>query len=184
MTSREVRMSNFGTRWFLMALVATVTAEAFGQSDEKKGDGPVKGRTVILGTWAWEIETNKLGNTKRADVWWEQVNDKDQFLVPQNGAGLVVLGRKDFDKITQEDLGALKYSDKKVANESLAPDTVVALRTKEGDFAKLKIIRYRELHDFSFPEAMLLDAKRRASFLKQPNRKSYHLEVEWVLYRK
>ena len=64
------------------------------------------------------------------------------------------------------------------------PGTVVALRTNEGNFAKLKVVMYRELHDFSFPEAKLLDAEWKAFVLKRPNTKNYHLEVEWVLYRK
>jgi hypothetical protein len=187
-------MSNPWARWLLLALVATATPAVSGRSDEKKGDESAEGQTVILetwgqtvilGTWTWDIETNKQGNKKGADVWWEQVTDKERFLVPQNGAGLiVVLGKKAFDKITQVDLAALSYSDKKLASDSLAPGTVVALRTTEGNLAKLKVVKYRELHDFSFPEAKLLDEKTRAFFLKHPNRKNYHIEVEWVLYRK
>jgi hypothetical protein len=47
-----------------------------------------------------------------------------------------------------------------------------------------KVVRYRDLHDFSFPEANLLDAGWREFALKHPNTNNYHLEVEWVLYRK
>ncbi|QDV25864.1 hypothetical protein [Aureliella helgolandensis] len=172
------------TTWFFLALVATVTQVVSGGSDEKTQDGPVKGRTAILGTSMWDIETNKQGDEKSCDVWWEQVNAREQFLAPRNGAALFVLGKIEFDKITREDLEALKYSDKKVANESLVCGAVLALRTKEGNFAKLKVVKYRELHDFSFPEAKLLSADWKAFALKQPNRKTYHLEVEWVLYRK
>jgi hypothetical protein len=38
-------------RCFLLALVATVTLAAYGQSNEYKGDRSMKGQTVILGTW-------------------------------------------------------------------------------------------------------------------------------------
>jgi hypothetical protein len=178
-------MSNLWTRWFPLALVAAQILAVSGRSDEKKDDEPKKGQTVILGTWTWDIETNKqLGIEKGADVKWQQATAKEQFLVPLNGAGLVVLDKKAFDKITREDLEALKYSDKKLANDSLAPGTVVALRTRDGNFAKLKVVKYRELHDFSFPEAKLLDEKMREFLLKHPNEKNYHIEVEWVLYRK
>lgn len=104
--------------------------------------------------------------------------------MPQNRAGLVVLGEKAFDEITREDLATQKYSREKVSNESLAPGTVVALQTDMGNIAKLKVVKYRELHDFSFPEAQLLAAEWRAFALKKPNTKNYHIEVEWVLYRK
>jgi hypothetical protein len=177
-------MSNPWNRCFTLALVAALTLAVSGRSDEKKEDEPTKGQTVILGTWTWDIETNKQGDEKGVDVKWEHATAKEQFLVPLNGAGLVVLDRKEFDKITREDLAALKYSDKKLAYDSLAPGTVVALRTNEGNFAKLKVVKYRELHDFSFPEAKLLDEKMRDFLLKHPNTKNYHIEVEWVLYRK
>jgi hypothetical protein len=167
-----------------MALVATATLAVTGRGDEKKKDEPVKGRTVILGTWTWDIEQNAQGGAEGADVWWEQVTDKEQFLVPKNGAGLVVLGKKAFDKVSRKDLAARRYSDKKIGNDSLTPGTVAALRTHRGNFAKLKVVRYRELHDFSFPEANLLDDKVREFLLRRPNTKSYHIEVEWVLYRK
>jgi hypothetical protein len=86
--------------------------------------------------------------------------------------------------ITQEDLATLKFSYNSVANESLTPGTVVALQTEKGNFAKLKVVKYRELHDFSFPEAKLLSAGWKTFVLKKPNSEYYHLEVEWILYRK
>jgi hypothetical protein len=172
-------------RRFHLAVVAALMLAVSGRSDEKKGAEPAKGQTVILGTWSWDIETNKQGGKKGVDVRWQQATATAQFLVPLNGAGLIVLDKKKaFDKITRQDLAALKYSDKKLANDALAPGTVVALRTNEGNFAKFKVVKYRASHDFSFPEAMLLKERAREFFLKQPNRKNYHIEVEWVLYRK
>ena len=167
-----------------LAVLLSATVITAQQPPRRGGlEQPAKGQTVILGTWAWDVETNKQGGREDADAWWEQVTEKKQFLVPQNGAGLVVLGKKAFDTITQTDLVALKYSDKKLPGDSLAPGTVVALRTRKGNFAKLKVVKYRALHDFSFPEAKLLDEKWRKFALNQPNEKNYHIEVEWVLYR-
>jgi hypothetical protein len=190
-------MSSCWTKWSLLALFATATLAVSGRSDVKKGgelangrnkerkeDELAKGHTVILGTWTWNIEKNKQGGKEDADVFWEQVTDNEQFLVPRGQAGLAVLDKKSFAKISREDLRDLDYSNKKLANTSLAPGTVLALRTNEGNFAKLRVVKYRELHDFSFPEAKLLDAKWREFVLQKPNTKNYHLEVEWVLYRK
>jgi hypothetical protein len=58
----------------------------------------------------------------------------------------------------------------------------VAVRTRDGKFAKLEVVGRRELHDFSFPEAKYLDPAMRAFLLSRPNVKEYHLEVRWVLY--
>ena len=168
-----------------LALVAALMLAVSGRSDEKKGAEPAKGQTVIPGTWTWDIETNNQGGDKGVDVQWQQATATEQFWVPLNGAGLIVFDKKKaFDKITRQDLAELKYSDKKLANDALTPGTVVALRTSEGNFAKLKVVKYRELHDFSFPEAKLLKEEIREFFLKQPNTKNYHIEVEWVLYKK
>jgi hypothetical protein len=181
----EVHMCDSWMLRFHLVLVAALMLAVAGRSEEKNGAEPAKGQTVILGTWTWDIETNLQGVVKGVDVQWKEDTATEQFLVPLNGAGLIVLDKKKaFDKITRQDLAGLKYSDKKLANDALAPGTVVALRTNEGNFAKLKVVKYRELHDFSFPEAKLLNEKIREFFLKQPNRKMYHIEVEWVLYRK
>ena len=155
------------------------------QGDQRKPAEPAKGHAILLGTYTWDIETNKQGGVKGEEsLQWEIDNEENQFLAPQNGAGLVVLGKRAFDKISREDLANLKYSDKKVANTSLTPGTVLALRTKEGNYVKLRVVGYREAHDFSFPEAKLRDAKSRALLQKRPNMKNYNMEVEWVLYQK
>jgi hypothetical protein len=190
-------MWSFRTKWSLLPVVATVTLAASGQSyvkpsdelrndqkDEKKGEETTKGQTVILGTWTWNIEKNKLGAKEDADVYWEQATAQDQYLVPKGQAGLAVIDNKSFDKITREDLKSLKYSDKKLSNLSLTPGTVLALRTNQGNFAKLRVVKYRQLHDFTFPEAKLLDKQWKEHVLEDQNRKNYHLEVEWVLYSK
>ena len=65
----------------------------------------------------------------------------------------------------------------------LTPGTIVALRTSEGNVAKLKVLGYRALHDFDFPEASALSQQWRDSVLQQADCSNYHLEVEWVLYR-
>ena len=186
-------MTNSWAKWSLLPLLATATLVVPGRSDVKKGQGRgdekkedvlAKGQTVILGTWSWNIEKNKQGGKEGHDVIWQQATEKEQFLVPVGQAGLAILEKKSFDEITSKDLKGLKYSDNKIANDSLTPGTVLALRTNEGNFAKLKVVKYRELHDFSFPEAKLLDPKWKEFVLQKPNKKNYHLEVEWVLYPK
>src|SRR5207302_264481 len=105
-------------------------------------------------------------------------------LTPMNGAQAVVVPDQTFEKIAGDDLGKLKYSAEKIPNTALKPGTVVAVRTAKGNFAKLKVVRYRALHDFDFKEAALLDREWVAYALGKPDIKEYHLEVEWVIYGK
>src|SRR5262249_51173321 len=68
LTPMEVRMSNQRAGWSLLAFVAAVALAVPARGDEKQGDEPTKGQTVILGTWTWDIETNKQGVDQGADV--------------------------------------------------------------------------------------------------------------------
>jgi hypothetical protein len=146
-----------------------------------------KGQTVLLGTWVWDIEANSFpkrsdSEWKRGDIWWEQ--DTTQFLVPRNGSGLSIVLSLPYENITPEGLTNMQYSQEKIPNSYLVPGAIVAVRTTEGNLAKVRVIRYRELHDFSFKESENLDSDQKRFLLSEENEKNYHLEVEWVLYRK
>jgi hypothetical protein len=141
----------------------------------------VTGQTVLLGTWTWKIDGNKIGD-RGSDFWWEHVNDKERFLVPFGGAGWALVKGKAFAKVTAADLGNAAYSTAKLPGKLLTPGVVLAVRTAGGKFAKLEVVRYRELHDFDFPEAKLLRPGWRTFVLGRPNIPEYHLELRWVLY--
>ena len=69
-------------------------------------------------------------------------------------------------------------------NPVLLPGTVIALLTAEGNLAKLKIVGFRALHDLSFREAEDLPAECRVLAAKEPNISKYHIEIEWVLFKR
>jgi hypothetical protein len=167
----------------LVCLPAAAVAGPAPARDKAKEGVLAKGQTVILGTWTWKIEGNNLGGAEGADFWWEQVTDKERHLVPQSGAGWAIIRGKPFEKVTFEDLAKTTYSADKLAGPLLVPDTVVAVRTGDGKFAKMKVVRYRELHDLSFPEVRHLRAEWIRFALRKPNIQEYHLEVSWVLYK-
>jgi len=149
----------------------------------KQDDVQASGRTVLLGTWAWTVAGNKVGGLTGTDVWWEQVSDTERNLVPQGKAGWAVLRNKPFEKVGPDDLRKASYSTGRLPGSSLRPGTVVALRTSDGRFAKLKVVGYRDLHDTSFPEARHLSPEWVRLARGKPNVKEYHLEVSWVLFK-
>jgi hypothetical protein len=149
--------------------------------ERRREDVLAKNQTVILGTWTWKIEGNKFGGGE-SDFWWEQVSEKERDLVPQGGAGWAIV-EKAFEKITRDDLAQIEYSTGKLPGSSLAVGTVVAVRTADGKFAKLKVVGYRGSHDTSFPEAKNLSPAWIAFARGRPNTPEYHLEVNWVLYK-
>jgi hypothetical protein len=173
--------------WNGAVLAAFVATEAFAApvpppkpAAKKKDEPAAKGRTVLLGTWSWDISANKFG--AGGDVWWEQVSNKERNLVPRNGAGWAILKGKRFEDVGLDDLKKASFSEKKLSGALLRPGTVLALRTRQGHFAKLQVVRYRELHDFAFPEARHLKPEWIQLARASPNVKEYHLELSWGLY--
>lgn len=161
--------------------VTSLSAQS-GQADALAAGIPVSGRTVILGTWTWDIENNFQGRSKTTDIWWQQMDDVRQALVPIGGSALARVVDRDYASLTIEDLVSLKYSRRPIENTQLEEGTLLAMRTAEGNFAKIRIIGYRELHDMWFDDAKYLSNGWKHGALTRPNRLKYHLEVEWTIY--
>jgi hypothetical protein len=138
---------------------------------------------VLLGTWTWSVAGNKLGSSTGSDLFWQQVNDTERNLVPLVGAGWALIKDKAYEKIDREDLKKARYSTGKLSGQALRPGTVLAIRTRDGRFAKMKVVRYRDLHDTSFPEARHLPPEWVQMARSRPNTKEYHLELDWVLFK-
>jgi len=146
---------------------------------------PQHNRTVIPGTWTWKIETNKI-SANQGDLWWSHQTDTERCLVPRNDAAVAVI-RKPFEKIDLTDLQAVKFANDKISgsnnNNQLPVGTVLAVRTTNQNYAKLRVVRYYRLHDFSFPGSEVLTEAWKQFVLQKPDRDLYHLEVEWVLFK-
>jgi ubiquinone/menaquinone biosynthesis C-methylase UbiE len=165
------------------------SAGAFAVVARRPADGDREnpwrnGQTVLLGTFAWDVETNTQSGKARFDVHWEQVGRGVQNLVPLSGAVVALLGAVPFDSMSADAVRGVKYLGDPVPGASLTPGAVVAIRTAEGNFAKVQVIGFRALHDFSFESATLYPQERRARILARPDIPRYHLEVKWVLYRR
>ncbi len=177
------------TLFLVLPLLATVfaapalAAPVPEPRPSRKEEAHDKGRTVVLGTWSWRVAGNEMGRREKADLFWQQVNDTERNLVPLGGAGWAILEDKTFEKVRLEELKKANYSTDKLPGSSLKPGTVVALRTSEGQFAKLKVVGYRDLHDTNFPEARHLSPAWIRFAQSKPNRPEYHLDLEWVLYK-
>ena len=147
-----------------------------------------RGQTVLLATFGWDIETDKQTGfgPSGPDVWWEQVRAGVQNLAPRGPFVRLakVTDPTDFEKLTFETASALPYSSDAIPNSFLLPGAMVAVITTEGNHAKLKVIGYRDSHDFSFESAKILAPDLRDRMTARPNIPKSHLEVSWVLWEK
>lgn len=172
----------------LVVLIFSIAIQAQLKTEESAFDLSAAGQTVLLGTYIWDADTDNFPaeqlNGKTGDIWWRQETREKQSLVPLGGTLIIELRDRDFNSLTADDLKVVRYSPKPISNDRLVPGAVIALLTAEGNYAKLRVVGYRPLHDFSFKEAMILRESWKSMVLNKPDKEKYHLEVEWVLYTK
>lgn len=82
-----------------------------------------------------------------ADLWWEQVTETERYLVPTNGACFAVIGQRDFDSITRDDLSRLPCFASKIDGSAASygqvmDGTVILAVTSERRFTKFRVNQY------------------------------------------
>jgi serine/threonine protein kinase len=156
---------------------------------EKRGAQSPPGTKVIPGDRTWDIEKDQLSG---GDLQWSPALVGGGKLTPINGAQAAVVPARSwffgrattFNNISPALLRSLKYSKDPIDPGHLKPGSLLAVRTAEGHYAKLKVARYFPMHDFDFPGARdVLSPEWIAKARQLPSAEQYHLEVEWVLYR-
>jgi hypothetical protein len=146
------------------------------------------GRTVIPGTWDWDIDSNSIGKDRgKADIWLKHHSEIERGLIPMNGTSMRILTDANYEAIDGSYISRLSLLNRQIidtdASPSLNAGTVIAVCTSAGNYGKLRVVRFLELHDFSFSGSDIFDYSWRSNALRQPNRAKYHLEIEWTLYR-
>jgi hypothetical protein len=110
-----------------------------------------RGQAILWAGTFFDFEAGvRTANQAAADVWWEVVtgiNGTTAQMVPLNRAALYAMGMVNFDSLSLSQLQGLPYSaDPIPANPSgtnLMPErSVLAVRTKRGNYAKVLIIEY------------------------------------------
>lgn len=120
-----------------------------------------QGSTVIKGTWIFDCETGALeGNINGpGDIWWEQIDNVKRQMVPVGGARIINMGNADFAAITPFILQSLAYNKDPIPGNNdvtnqLVNNDVFAVRTKAGNFAKIRVVNY-----------------------------DYNMKIEWITYK-
>jgi hypothetical protein len=82
-----------------------------------------------------------------ADVWWDQHTDTVRSLDPWPGAAIVNLGAVDYGSLSCDALRSESYASTPIngnndATNQLAAGDVFAVRTDQGNNAKVQVISY------------------------------------------
>jgi hypothetical protein len=106
------------------------------------------GSILLKGTFTFDLETGVEGGPGgNYDIWWDQQTNVLRQMVPANGAQIVNLGVTDFNAITPDTLSSLTYSGTPIpgnndASNKLVTGDVFAVRTNQGNYAKVKVVSY------------------------------------------
>lgn len=149
--------------------------------------GPRSRRTVVAGTFTWQIDIDKLGFQPACDLWWTHSGDRVRSLDPMNGATFALVKNRSFESLDPRALAALPFSTNRIdgstGSEDLKPGAVFAVKTGKGDLVKLKVVRYYRLHDFTYAGSeRILSEAWKADILTRPDQECWSIELEWVLY--
>jgi hypothetical protein len=118
------------------------------------------GATTLKGTFIFDLDNGIQGGPKaEADLWWDQQTTINRRMAPQNNAALVNLGLANFSAVTANNLEVLTYSTTPIdgnndATNRLIAGDVFAVRTTQGNFAKVEVLTY-----------------------------GYDLKIQWVTYK-
>lgn len=107
-----------------------------------------QGTGTLRGTFTFDLDTGTEGGVGTSfDIWWEQMTDVARQMTPRNNARIVNLGVVNFNSITAESLKTLPYGTTPIpgnndATNLLITGDVFAVRTNQGNYAKVLVINY------------------------------------------
>jgi hypothetical protein len=103
-----------------------------------------KGPATMRGTYVYDLE--RCLEASPGDVWWQQMTAFSRQLTPQNGAMLANMGQVNYNSITLATLKAQPYSAAPIGmsngRAALPVGTVIAVKTRNGQYAKVRIDSY------------------------------------------
>jgi hypothetical protein len=128
-------------------------APAPSASPSKVAPGPqptpiCSASTVVRGTFSLDADLCQQAATSAgSDLFWEQFDTVKRAMVPRNGAAVVKLPGVDFAALGPAQLATANYGPSPIdgsdnALNQLTPGSVLALRTRSGHHAKIRVDGY------------------------------------------
>lgn len=106
---------------------------------------------TLQGTHLFNLDNGTHSTTGGAgtgwDIWWEQETSVQRKMTPRNGAALAYLGNVSYNAISFADLAAFHYTTTPINGDNnssnlLTNGAVFAVRTSQGNYAKVQVITY------------------------------------------
>ncbi|HOY32793.1 MAG TPA: hypothetical protein PKW80_13020 [Bacteroidales bacterium] len=109
-----------------------------------------QGFTTLKGTWLFDCETGinvPYAQQSIADIWWNQLTTVKRQMMPWGNSRIVNLGKVNFNLITPFLIQTYLYSTAPIIGNNDATNKLVAgdvfcVKTKAGNYCKIKIVTY------------------------------------------
>lgn len=107
------------------------------------------GTTTLHGTYTFDLDTGTEGVDDRdeADIWWEQETSVERQMTPWGDAEITNLGVVNYGGLSSAELQRFDYGDDPIngdddASNELVDGDVFAVRTNQGNYAKVRVVDY------------------------------------------
>ena len=103
-------------------------------------------QSTLQGTYLFDFDSGTQTQSG-ADVWWDQQTATVRSMNPQAGAAIVNLGAVDFSSLSCSELHSEPYANVPIdgnndATNQLITGDVFAVRTNQGNYAKVQVVSY------------------------------------------
>jgi tetratricopeptide (TPR) repeat protein len=114
-----------------------------------RGGGPAasgaeRRSAAIPPTFTLDLESGAVGGNPKADLWWHFATRTERTLDAFNGAGLALIEDLRFEDVDRARLARLRYTYSSLPASGpgpmVKPGALVAVRTAEGNYAKVRIL--------------------------------------------
>ncbi|MHC4470463.1 MAG: hypothetical protein ACYS99_05810 [Planctomycetota bacterium] len=172
----------------VLLLFVAACSESGSDPDDSPPPAPSwpSGVTIVPGTWTWDIDSDTLGKKGEEDLWWEKYPAQmggGSVLMPKRGSTLALVEDVPWEDLDPATISGLELTEMGVPSGRLEKGAVLALRTSDGNLAKLRVARYHDKHDFSWDEAGVISDESRTFLRSRSDTERYHIALEWVLFK-
>ncbi len=106
-----------------------------------------RGQMVVQGNWLCDLDSGKGRRSREGSDFFWQDRTSQRLLIPYNNARFWVLGKKNFDSLSHEDLRRISYSGDRIDGSNsrrnrIPTGTVVAAITSDRRYCKFRIDKY------------------------------------------
>jgi len=172
----------------------TPVSSSSSQSSSDEDIKPEKGesvelgveyKTVLLGTYSWDVDTNSLGVDDGSDDIQLGHDDSTHFRIYATDKSVFAQAKNiSYADIDKDYVKNAKLSLATLNQDDLVVGAIVVFKTNSEHYGKFIIEGFSSSHDFDSPEGQkYLRESWKEYSLKKPAIERYNMHLKWMLFK-